>query len=161
MAYPDSYFPVADFPEANFPGSNFPHEVTVDISITGQPQSVFAPEGRRVVFSITLSSESEGLQWKKNGVVIEGATEDTLVLDPVAFSDTGDYTCEVDTGVDTLVSSVAKLTVIVYASQDSPDQIPLDTVKENALAEAGKQSKQVFPTAKNIPSALLRDPYGK
>jgi hypothetical protein len=58
-------------------------------SITRDPRSVTAAIGDTVAFSVSAVGDRLRYQWKKNGVAITGATEETYVTPPVAAGDEG------------------------------------------------------------------------
>ena len=59
-----------------------------------------------------VGSNSFIYQWRHNGTIISGETEDTLVITNVMESDSGNYNCIVDNQLgDTVTSNVVILTV--------------------------------------------------
>lgn len=80
--------------------------------INAQPAAQTVVSGNPATFSITVSaSPAPDFQWKKNGVKITGATNNTLVLDRITASDAGDYSVEASNVVGWVVSNRASLTV--------------------------------------------------
>ncbi len=79
------------------------------VTITSPPQDQTACVGGAVRFTIVTSPFCT-YQWKKNNVNIVGATDDTLLIPSVAYSDSGNYTCFVtNCNGATLLSSSAKI----------------------------------------------------
>jgi len=70
--------------------------VRIEGPIADQPDDVKVCEGRSASFHIGTSGTGPfRYQWRKDGVDIDGATTDTLVVNPVGAEDAGSYTCEV------------------------------------------------------------------
>jgi hypothetical protein len=87
-----------------------------DFLITGHPQSQAKTLGSSASLSVShtmfLNDTIYTYQWKKNGVVISGATDSILNIASVAATDTGDYVCEVKNNYNlTLTSNAAKLSL--------------------------------------------------
>jgi hypothetical protein len=81
-------------------------------SIATQPQNRTATVGENVTLSVTASGKpAPACQWLFNGVIIGGATGDTLVLNNVQSANAGDYTVTVTNSAGTVTSSQATLTV--------------------------------------------------
>jgi hypothetical protein len=83
-----------------------------------------APEGAKKYVGdahvFTVSTEGglvfpPAYEWLKNGQP-QGGTGADLLLEPLAIDDTGNYTCRVSDGVDTLTTAVAKLQVVEHIS---------------------------------------------
>ncbi|MBX3731220.1 MAG: tandem-95 repeat protein, partial [Verrucomicrobiae bacterium] len=83
------------------------------VTIVTQPQSTAALVGDKVTLQLWAAGTGTlSYQWMKNGAPLVGQTAATLVLDPVAFTDAGQYTVEVsDETSDTVTSAVAGLGV--------------------------------------------------
>jgi hypothetical protein len=87
-------------------GVNVPPEI-----VTGPTGSTVNPGG-----SVTLSVVAEGTgplayQWRKGGLVIDGATGATFVLNPVQLSDAGSYDAVVSNALGSATSGAAVLDV--------------------------------------------------
>jgi len=81
-------------------------------TITRQPQSVTVFAGTNVTFSVEVEgSQPLSYQWKKDGLLIGGATQSTLVLTNVGTPDEGEYTVTVSNAAGTVTSAAARLTV--------------------------------------------------
>ncbi len=89
-----------------------PMAARATVTISTQPVSLALTLGDQAVFNVTASGAGTlAYQWKKNGNSIGGATLAYLLINPVAFSDAGNYTVDVtDTG-GTVTSSAAGLGV--------------------------------------------------
>ncbi len=80
--------------------------------IAQQPEDVATCAGATASFSVTPASVGDyTYQWRKGGVDIPGATDATLVIDPVAMADQGDYDVVVTNACGTQISATATLTV--------------------------------------------------
>lgn len=103
------------------------------ISITSQPASVSAVEGRSATFSV--AADVTGIvgatfQWKKNGVNIDGATSSTYKTPLTALADNGSkYSVVLAAPGATATSADATLTVI-------PDTFPPAIVSAGAVRNA-------------------------
>lgn len=75
-----------------------------------QPASVIRCRNTKIVFK-AASTATLGYQWLKNGVAIAGATKDSLVFQLADFSDTANYTLQAFGICDTVLSSIAKLSL--------------------------------------------------
>jgi hypothetical protein len=85
--------------------------VSVDTSgITSQPTSQIACLGGSAEFDVGTSG-TVAYQWQKDGNDVPGATGPQLVIDPVAGSSVGTYTCAVTTNCDTYYTQGASLTI--------------------------------------------------
>ena len=81
-------------------------------SITTQPQSRTATVGENVTLSVIVAGKpAPTCQWFFNGVMIGGATSDTLVISNVQSANAGNYTVAVTNSAGTATSSQATLTV--------------------------------------------------
>jgi hypothetical protein len=103
--------------------------------IRTQPAALTQPEGGRATFSVTLDNPdlSTTFQWRRNGVVIPGATGATLTIEPILFGSAGRYNVDVRNSIGAAVSESAALTVVpaieagriinlsVLTSIDAPD----------------------------------------
>lgn len=88
--------------------------LTVNIPpvINAQPLNITGISGQTVNFSVTASgTPAPTFQWRKDGVVIFGATASTLTLSRVQSSDAGNYTVVVTNAVDSVTSNSATLVV--------------------------------------------------
>lgn len=80
--------------------------------VTIDPTTQGACEGGAVTLSVTASGDpAPTFQWRHNGGDIGGATEATLVIDPVAMSAGGTYDVVVNNLCGTVTSGAAMLTV--------------------------------------------------
>jgi len=80
---------------------------------TSQPSSLDICAGGSALFTAaTTTNLNYTYQWRKNGVNIPGATNDTLILNPVVMADTGVYTLVVSNSCNvSITSNNAALTV--------------------------------------------------
>jgi hypothetical protein len=81
-------------------------------SFATQPQSRTATVGENVTLSVTATGKpAPTCQWFFNGVLIGGATSDTLVLNSVQMANAGNYTVAVTNSSGTVTSNQAALNV--------------------------------------------------
>ncbi len=81
-------------------------------SIITQPQNITKCRGSSATFKMSVGGHGNyTYQWKKNGVNIPGAILDSLVLNNIAYSDSGNYSVNVKWGCDSLLSNPGKLSV--------------------------------------------------
>ena len=87
-------------------------------SISLQPASVSQCAGTNASFSVTasVSAGSISYQWKKDGVAISGATNNSLSLNGINNTNAGSYTVDVIGVGGTTTSNAASLTVNPTAS---------------------------------------------
>ncbi|MFI5221680.1 MAG: gliding motility-associated C-terminal domain-containing protein [Bacteroidia bacterium] len=80
--------------------------------ITMQPQSVFICPGKQAVLRMKAAdSSSMTYQWKKNGILIPGATRDSLVINNLSYSDSGYYVAMVKAQCEYVMSDTIFLHV--------------------------------------------------
>ena len=84
---------------------------SVDFSITTHPQSQTVNPGAQVTFSVVASGTGLTYQWRKGLTNIDGATNNTLVINPVSEADQGSYFVDISNTSGTLASNEAVLTV--------------------------------------------------
>jgi len=81
--------------------------------ITAQPQALTVGVGQTATFNVTAARTAlSSYQWQLNGANIPGATNSSLTLTDVQFSDAGDYSVVVANAVGSAASASALLTVI-------------------------------------------------
>ena len=82
--------------------------------ITAQPQSQTVIVGSNVTFSVgAIGLPPLTYQWQFNAAALPAATNSTLTLTNVQFSQAGDYTVVVSNNAGSVTSAVATLTVIL------------------------------------------------
>lgn len=97
--------------------SSAPIVVTVDSTpslpeIVAQPQSQTVPISGTAIFSVEATgSEPFSYRWKKDGVIVPGASAAVLILASVDQSHAGSYTVEVSNARGPVTSTPAVLTV--------------------------------------------------
>lgn len=80
--------------------------------ITGQPTSVVAATGTRVLLGVSvLGSAPFTYQWQKDGVPLTGATQATLELNPAQAAAAGQYRVVVTNAVGSDTSAAAQVTI--------------------------------------------------
>jgi len=78
----------------------------------------FAEVGQSITFSIPSATGT--FQWKKDDIDIPGETNPTLVISPVALSDAGTYTAEIDDGGAKAIYTSLPLLLTVFAAGSLP-----------------------------------------
>lgn len=82
-------------------------------AITTQPTSRTVEAGTRVTFTVTVTSQQPpSYKWRKNGVVIAGATTNTLEIPSAGSANVGSYDVVVTSLYGTVTSQAATLSVI-------------------------------------------------
>ena len=95
--------------------------------ITNQPQSTTVFEGNVASFSVTATGTPPlSYQWRKNTVIIIGATSSTYVIPSAAESDEGNYSVVVSNSAGSVTSNDAVLTV------NPANQLPTATINTPA-----------------------------
>ena len=80
--------------------------------ITNQPQSISVSEGNAATFSVTATGATPlSYQWRKNAVIITGATSSTYTISSVSTGSAGNYSVVVSNTAGTVTSNDATLTV--------------------------------------------------
>ncbi len=106
-----------------------------EVFINQNPQSSAHVVGENILFTITAFSNLQPLsyQWYKNGALIEGATNDTLLLESVTIDDNNaTFKCVVSNSVSNITSTEATLTVIQNTRPVPVISSPLTTFKYKA-----------------------------
>ncbi len=82
-------------------------------SIATQPSPVLEAMGGNVAFAVSArGSLPLAYQWRKDGLVIDGATAETLFLPSVQIAHSGNYSCIVTNAAGAAASSAAALNVV-------------------------------------------------
>ncbi len=93
----------------------------VDTVIARQPFSVRTNLGATAVFRVMATGTPPlSYQWRKDGVVLAGATDSTLTLANLQLADRGDYDVVVANPSGSLISRVAMLSVAPTADPFNP-----------------------------------------
>ena len=108
-------------------------------TITTQPASVSVTEGQTATFSVTASGSPLFYTWKKNGVIISGATSASYTTGATTVADSGAaYSVVVRNGAGVAKSTAAILTVNSAPAIAAPvitRQPPNKTVTEGETAK--------------------------
>lgn len=82
--------------------------------ISTQPVSRSLLEGQRATFSVTVedSTSATTYQWRRDGVVLPGATSASYTIDSVTLASTARFTVEVRNALGSATSEPADLTVV-------------------------------------------------
>ncbi|MBK8979781.1 MAG: hypothetical protein IPM29_28115 [Planctomycetes bacterium] len=86
--------------------------VSVAPVIRVQPQGATQCEGSRLVLAVDAVGAGLSYRWRKDGVTLQGETAPTLVRDPLARADAGDYDVIVGNSCGTIPSGVAHVEVL-------------------------------------------------
>jgi len=81
------------------------------VVITTQPASQTVTTGATVTLSVSATGGPLTYQWKKDGAVLDGATDSTLTITNAQAADAGTYSVEVVNSINTATSDDAILTV--------------------------------------------------
>ncbi|OQX82436.1 MAG: hypothetical protein B6D64_00145 [Bacteroidetes bacterium 4484_276] len=115
---------------------------------------------------IHTGGEFNNYQWKKDNVIIEGATNNYLELSNITLADSGKYNCEITNDVAaglTLHSRLINLHVEVYTQIDksiyNPNSISLNVFPNPAFDRISLKIDNGFPL--NEYEILLFNQYGK
>ena len=85
-------------------------------TITAQPVDQAVAVGSDAVLSVQAVN-ADGYQWLRNGVPIDGQTNNSLVIEQVGIEDAGLYSCNVSlNGGDAVPTRAANLSVVVASS---------------------------------------------
>lgn len=107
-----SYSVVATNPIGTAASFEVPVQVAAPPIITQQPENQTAASQSNVTFTVVASgAPAPAYQWKRNGVVLSGATGGTLTLKGVTAADNGVYSAEASNSLGYAVSAGAQLTV--------------------------------------------------
>jgi len=101
-------------PESGFAFHTPPASLTGPVIITQQPESQIARTGTNATFRVVATGSAPmSYQWRLNGLVLAGATNDTLAITNVQLSDDGVYSVAVSNSYGNFFSVEAKLTVLI------------------------------------------------
>ncbi|MCO6432182.1 MAG: S8 family serine peptidase [Deltaproteobacteria bacterium] len=90
-----------------------------DLRILQHPADAFAVAGDQVRFTVSASSSAPiSYQWRKDGVLVSGATNASLQIAAVTAKDSGSYDCLLSSAGVQLVSSAAYLHMQIENSSD-------------------------------------------
>lgn len=107
-----SYSVVATNPIGSTSSFEVPVQIAAPPVITQQPESQTAALQSTVTLSVTASgAPAPAFQWKRNGVVLPGATGSTLTLKGVTPADNGAYSAEASNSLGYAISASAQVTV--------------------------------------------------
>lgn len=106
-------------------------------SITSQPSDLSAAVGGPALFTVVATGyPAPTYQWKKNGVNIPGATNSTLNIANVLFSDAGNYTVVVTNSQGSVTSTAAVLTALGNYEAEVRADLPLFYLKGDSLNDS-------------------------
>lgn len=97
-----------------------PGEAPAPMNITNQPVSQEVNLGANYTLSVEVSGGSNiQYQWRKNGVAIDGANSNTLLLQNLTDSDSGQYDCIITNESGDAISTPATINVISLVNEAS------------------------------------------
>jgi len=109
-------------PYGSVPSSFATLTVRTAPSILAQPANVSSGVGNSVTFSNGVSGPGPILyQWRRNGVNILGATNNTLTINSILLSDGATYTVLASTPGGTVISTPAQLQLVSISDQAGSD----------------------------------------
>jgi Concanavalin A-like lectin/glucanases superfamily/CotH kinase protein/Lamin Tail Domain/Immunoglobulin domain len=112
--------------------------VNIAVLVTVQPQDQSARPGEPASFHVEATSSSPiSYQWRKDGVLILGATGPTLALSGVEREDDGYYDVVLTDAVGTVVSEAARLAVLI-------DPVVLQAPLSQSVVEGGTLTLSVL-----------------
>jgi len=83
------------------------------LHLSAQPTSGFATAGGNLVFSVTAGGTNAlRFQWQKNGAILAGATNSTLVISNAGAADSGSYAVVVSSASGITTNSAAPVAVL-------------------------------------------------
>ncbi|MBL9203217.1 MAG: immunoglobulin domain-containing protein [Opitutaceae bacterium] len=106
------YSVVATNPIGSVTSFDVPVQIAAPPVITQQPENQTVAAQNNVTFSVAaFGAPAPVFQWKRNGVLLPGATGDTLSLKGVTPADNGVYSAEASNSLGYAISAGARLTV--------------------------------------------------
>ena len=142
------------------PGPNPPSPTTLPV-ITSQPVSYKnVLVGTEVTFVVEATgTPTPSIQWRKNGLLIGGATNSTLVLTATTSSDSATYVAYATNAVGSVSSNPSVLVVStqpVVPPSPSPDPSPGTPPHGNGPPQAPTIINQPLPTQTVVAGAVAR-----
>jgi hypothetical protein len=111
------------------------------VTITGG--SFYVVAGSSFTLGLDGADGALGFEWRKDGVAISGADDDTLVRSPATESDAGNYQCAVDFGAKQVVlSNVVPVVVLApggLPALGAPGLLVLGTLMAGAMLARGRK----------------------
>ena len=87
--------------------------VIIPPAITAQPTNLTVNAGANPVFSVQVTGSAPIFQWRKNGITIGGATQNSYTLNNVTTTDSASYSVVITNAAGTVTSGNAVLNVIM------------------------------------------------
>ncbi|WP_180141249.1 immunoglobulin domain-containing protein [Desulfoluna butyratoxydans] len=140
-------------------------QLTVNLAppvITTQPVTQTVTERGSVSFTAMASGSHLAYQWQKNGAVIEGATQNTLTLDPASYNDDGAvFRCLISNAWNgqshSVISAEAALDVILAPPVITLDTPPTATREEGQSLALSVETLGSFVTYQWFKNGILID----
>jgi uncharacterized delta-60 repeat protein len=108
-------------------------------TITAQPASLTVCERGSATLSVTATGTALSYQWRKNGDLIDGATNSSLTINPVETGDAGAYDVLVSGACGMIISEPATLTVDAYSINPSYRSFPANGGNGSISVTAGSK----------------------
>ncbi len=90
--------------------------VNINVAITAQPVAIVRCTGTSASFSVVVTGTGLAYQWRRNGVILVGATSPTFTIPSVLAVNSGFYDCAITGTCSSATSSTVALTVNTAAS---------------------------------------------
>ena len=116
----------ASYPYDNIVASNFfteyPDQLEFPIILI-QPLNQLVPAGAGATFTVGAVNEPLAYQWMRNGVIISGETNSSLIITNAQIANVGLYSCNVAKGLEIVPTRAAQLMVYVNSAALNTDKI--------------------------------------
>jgi hypothetical protein len=120
--------------------------------ITAQPVDQVVPIGGNVVLSVQANN-ADGYQWLCNGVLLDGQTNNALVIQSAGISDVGLYSCEVFNGGEMVPTRTASVEVETTAGATVASTITARTLTAKATSASAMTASAL--TANTISGGMM------
>ncbi len=107
-------------------------------AIVTQPHNLSKCLGQDATFSVIASGDSLNYQWLKNGNLIPGASQSTLILNNIQYSDTASYVCHIWNNCGEIYSNAGVLNINI---------LPVITVQPNKTSSCLGDSETLYVVA--------------
>jgi Leucine-rich repeat (LRR) protein len=108
-------------PNIGIPGTEFIYSPQDSV---GESQDTTINLGSSLTISVSVGGTNNQYQWKKDEVIIPGATSSSYTISSADFDDSGSYNCEITNTFATeltLYSRPVNVTVVAYITVTSPN----------------------------------------
>jgi hypothetical protein len=130
-----------------------PPPVAVAPVITAHPEGLTVARGSPAQFTVTYTGTPDPtVQWMKNGLTLDGATNATLSFTAVQDVDSAVYLAKVMNSAGTVRSNEASLSVFVPPPPPPPDTAPAITTQPKSLVQHPKTIATFTVVATGVPA---------